>query len=338
MPDRSRSYFQSASRVLGDLYKLVVLGKLSQKAYNSIAKQSPAKQQQALRKYSKKGVGAAKVANLSKQVREIARQLEGDIATHTFRQRNTASMRILENVSEHRDFLGEALSRTSALQAAMANFRYWDPATQALVVANPSAGTQAQDIRFKSIHKKIGIFNNYQVPCQVTVYATLPKQQTSITPTGAFVLGMADQGNPTISLSNIYLTDSDQFKESWKIVKSMTRRLLPGGHMSMSHNAKAFDFDPAYFDTHAFDFIPEYTNIVWVVRLEGVLGHDSVVTTEEGNLPAGVDIVFDTKFVMNYDAGQDLNDYSINDGSSDFTNIGLVSNKPVSDNQSYSFT
>lgn len=280
---------------------------------------------------SRMKVKKGRIKDLEKKVKDISALLENDRATHTHRYRAVA--RVLSSVNSVTQTAFSTGSITS-LETAMANLRFFDPGTNALVTADPSTGTYQRDI-LCNVNTKMTLRNNYQTPADVRLYFCRPKADTSISPTSAFTNGLTDQGNPSSSSPVMYLTDSQQFKELWSIEASKKVILEPGEMCSLSYYIKDFEYDFASSDAHSLAHQRRYNGYSWVIRIVGVLGHDTTLD-EQGFLQCGVDAVQDVTYVFKYDAGKDLNDYSISDNSSTFTNGGVVSSKPVSDNIGYS--
>lgn len=281
--------------------------------------------------YSAKGKSKSEIKDLKKKVKNIAKSLENDRALHVHRVRTTFDLDAAQNAI----IMNATTYGISALETAMANLRYFDPGTNALVTAAPSTGTYHRDIHVKSIVYSIEACNNYQVPCKLTLYACRPKFDTSISPMTYFTDGLTDQGAPTATSQLVHLTDSEMFKEAWNIEKSKSIVLRPGRSCKLTHTIPNFEYDFSLADTHTSSFQKRYNGFAWVQRVEGVLGHDSAAD-EQGFLPASADFVLNVKYVFAYDAGKDLSDISISDSADNFTNGGLVSSYPVADNIGYS--
>lgn len=330
---RARGGAYTVSSYVRTINALYNAGHFSYKLLQKMLKSSPSQQKKFVAKYSKKGMKSGEIKNLKSKVREIAKVLENNTATSTFRKRDAFKREAAVNAMSMDSF---TVNSTTILETSMANLRYYDAATNALVTADPSVGTFQRDITVKEVYAMINCRNNYQVPCKMTIYAMVPKKDTGVTPATFFTAGLADQGNPTATSPLVHLTDSEILKENWKIAKSVSKQLNPGQELSCSWSHGKFEYDFSNVDTHALAFQKIYGGMVFLTRLEGVIGHDSVVTTEQGYLPVACDCEVHTKWVFEYDAGKDLQDIFIDDNADTFTNGGLISNKPVSDNQAFS--
>lgn len=272
-----------------------------------------------------------KKPTLKKQVKEIKRVLNSQRAIHVHRVRTAFDLDAAVNSIA----MNSTAYTIANLESAMANLRYFDPGTNALVTASPASGTYSREILVKKVVYKIIARNNYQVPCRLTLYACRPKIDTSVTPSTYFFNGLTDQGNPTNTSQLVHLTDSQEFKDAWSIEKSKQFVLKPGEEVSMYHSLKPFSYDFSLSDTHTLSYQRKANGFSWIQRVEGILGHDTIAD-EQGFLAASCDFAPEVKYEFNYDAGKDLHDISISDNVSTFTNAGVVSNCPVSDNQQFS--
>lgn len=140
-----------------------------------------------------------------------------------------------------------------------------------------------------------------------------------------------DETSPLIYPSNLA-----QFNDLWKIVKTKTKHLAPGASCYSTYSTGGFTYDPASFDQHNLAYQTKYKAFEWLIRLEGVTGHDSAAD-EHARIQCGVDMYISRVTRWVYDAGAALDDIYVNDNTDQtFTNTGLVTNRPVADNQSYS--
>lgn len=272
-----------------------------------------------------------------KMIKSIYKTLRSDQARHTHRRREVSALGA--NAGQQVHSAMPVYTNTNLLEGAMAFLRYYDPSNPGtLVTANASTGTYSRQVHFESIYEKLRVRNNYQVPAHITIYSCTPKNDTNITVLSYFSDGITDQASGTVASTSplIYLNDIRMVKDNWKCKAVKTVLLQAGAETSATRSCKAFDYDPSNVDTHSSQFQSKYGAHMWVVRVEGTIAHDTTLA-QYLTTQAQVDCMLDMKFVMTYDAGVNLDDYSVDDNSSaSFTNGGVVSNKPVSDNQSYS--
>lgn len=311
---------------------------LARKAYNYY--NQPASAPLAVRGPSRRGrvliKAPRKKTSLKKQIKDLRQSMLSDQATHTHRRRDV--LKVGCSVNQVSNSLTDSTA-TGTLEAAMANLRYYNPSAPAtLVTADASTGTYTRQIHFKSIYEKLTIRNNYQIPAKVTVWSCVPRADTNTSPATFYSDAVSDQ---TISLAItsplLFPTDMKLVRDNWNLKTVFKGILEPGKQRVVKHQTKPFDYDPSNVDTHALAYQKKYGAHIFYIRVEGCIAHDSVNTGEYSTGQASIDTILDRKFVMTYDAGVNLDDFSEdNNATASFTNGGVVSNKPVSDNQSYS--
>lgn len=276
-----------------------------------------------------------KVRQLNKRVKKISKSLKSDQARHTHRRLDVQS--IGSNAGQVNNS-GITATDFDFLEACVANLRYYNPATPGtLTTANAATGTYTRDIHFESIYHKLTVRNNYQTPCYVTIYSCTPKEDTNNTAPSWYSQGVADQ---TLSIATtsplLYMSDIQQVTKAWNLKVVGKKRLEPGREMHAYHSSKPFNFNPDVVDVHSQSYQAKYRAHQFVLRVGGCIGHDTVAA-EYLTQPAQVDTILERKAVITYDAGVNLDDYSEdNNASASFTNSGVVSNKPVADNQAFS--
>lgn len=286
-----------------------------------------------LKKRPRKRPAVKSCAALERKVARLCKRVESSRATHDHRSRGTGRCLATVNAAVYTSYNYPI----SALETACANLRYFDAATNALVVADPSTGTYSNDITVLYIVNKIHVVNNYQVPVDVTVCGLRPKYDTSISALTYYTDGLTDQGNPSAVSPMLSLKDSEIMKEMWEIKKSKKKMLMPGQSIDLSIFIPSFEYDFSQADSHNLFYQKKYNGLQWVIRTTGCLGHDSTAD-EQGSMLGGIDYRVDAHYKFEYDAGKDLADLSVTDSSNTFTNGGLVSSKPVADNIGYSLS
>lgn len=285
------------------------------------------------KRYVRKRKSQTKINKLSKSVKELRRTAEADQGVLTFRSRITGRNVAAVNAASYADL---GILSTSFYETVLAQLRYYDPTAPAtLVQADGTTGSFMKDFLFSKVYVRLVARNNYQVPCTVVVYSCNVKEDTSIQCLTAMTNGLADVGNPTATSPLVYPTDSPQFSDLWKIVKTSRKVLQPGEEIVVTHSAKSFFYDPSLVDSHAVSFQARYSGFGMMIRCEGVLAHDTTLD-EQGTIACGVDYQVTRTCQVKYAAGADIEYLYVTDGSDAFTNGALVSSKPVSDNIGYS--
>lgn len=280
---------------------------------------------------STKPKSAAVKAN-AKKIKSIQKQLRVDMSTHTVKNIEAFTVSAVQNENT---MLRHAAHDSNTIEAALAGLRYFNPSNPgSLTTASGATGTYSRQFLFKKNFTSIHLKSNYMVPVNCKVYACVPKNDTSISPITAYTNGLLDQNGPDPNHPDMYLSDSDQFNELWRIEKTTSRLLLAGQSMTVSHKIPDFEYDPSDLDSHALTNQRSFKAITWVVRVVGEPGHDSATLTQQGLARGGVDFVVRTKLVINYDSGTNLNDYTVvNDLDTMTANERQA--QVVVDNQSY---
>lgn len=293
---------------------------------------SKSKQKEFIARYKKSKIPQKEISKLKRQVKNISKVLSTDLSKRTYRQRDSAVEGVSANTKRLEEMVG---CNNTIIEAALTNMRYWSESTGAYVNASPLT-TASNELLISKLYSKCWIRNNYQIPCDVEFYCVVPRDDTSLTVTQCYDNGLADQNNPANTSPLLYLTDSDLFKRMWKVKSSIKRRLNPGEECSLMYTCKPFSYDPATVDSHALTYQARFNAHVYVVRVSGILAHDTIAD-EQGCEQAAVDICRDVTITVTYDCGgPSLNDFSVVDNSDSFTNSAVVSLQPVADNLPYS--
>lgn len=272
---------------------------------------------------------------LTKRVRNLEQRVRDEDSILTYKV--SAKDRLNPGVNSATYGFASCLSIAN-IEAAAANAKFFDPAAPGtLVTASLVSGTYSSKFRVQA-RCTITIKNNYQVPCVLHVGMVAPKVATSNSPNTAYTNGLADQGNPNSGSPMLHWSDSKQFGETYKFTRKVKKILLrPGAQRTFVHKQASFLYDPSYFDSNTETYQPRARSKLWVYRCQGVPGHDTSVTTEQGLLPAGIDVYAADTYTIHYNSGgATLNTIVCSEGASgSFTNAGVVS-QIVADNQSYS--
>lgn len=287
--------------------------KISQKKYTS--KEKPASKMQ------------KKITNIEKRTDALAKKVNIDLSTHTYRRSTTDRVIAPESQVVYSAKDSVIMAR---IEQAMGALRFYDSTANTLDTSDVSVGGFNREIHVSSIFSKAIARNNYRVPAKVTIYCVVPKEDSNTDALVRFTNGMGDQGNPATTSPLIYPTDSDSFNRFWKIVGKVSKTLLPHAEMSLSHSCKGFDYNPAHYDEHALAYQRKFGCHQYLYRVQGVLAHDSILANEQGLSGAGIDIVNTVTYKIRYDSGgPKLNDFSIADGYDAFTNqpeVGVLFN------------
>lgn len=277
----------------------------------------------------------SKSKKLKSKVDTIAKHLEMSQGTHIFRKRDvsffgpsTVGKSAFNNVD---------VWNTTLCETALTNLKFFNASAPAtLVTGSGASGTYHRDYHFAKVHVKLTLRNNYQVPIKVDARVYVPRRDTDQNVAQCFTAGLADVGNPSSTSTMVYPSDSPILTELWKAVKTFSRIIQPGKEYQMTYTAKPYDYQVDLSDVHNLTYTRKHKSMVLGIRTQGVLGHDTGLP-ELDTLEAGVDGEVMTTAVIKYDAGVDITTIELDDnGATAFTNGGVVSSKPVSDNIGYS--
>lgn len=269
------------------------------------------------------------------KIKKLCKFMKQSMAVHSHRIRDTHSNSCGANAN---NFIGyQANGTITALEAAMANLRYFDPGTNALVTANPAGGTFQRDINV-SIWRRMLVKNNYQIPVYVELYSCIPKVDGSSTPVSLYTSGLADQGDPTNTCVLLNFKDSIDLKNMWECKLLKRGVLKPGSSFIGTRYHKEFEYNFGVTDQHADLYQRRYGGHSWVIKLSGVLGHDPGAGTLVGGAAGQVDAEEHTIYTFKYDAGKDLHDITcVDNADAPVTNF-VMSMRPVVDNLAFSKT
>lgn len=269
-----------------------------------------------------------------RQIQSLRKSIANTMAHYTYHYRDTGE---LNSVSCGVNFTYLYGNYNTNLETAISNLKYFNPSVPGtLITVDGRTGTFTKEFDFNYVSQRITFRNNYQVPLKLTHYICVPKSDSSQNPITTFTDGLTDVGGPSNTSTMIKLSDSPVFNKLWKIVKTTTRFIDTGKQMVTYYKTKPFKYDPAYNDAHSSSYKPRDKSFMNVIRLEGVMGHDSV-QAEYGPVISGVDYEHCITWDFNYDAGSDIRYIHIADsGATAFTNAGQICNKPANEHQTFS--
>lgn len=282
---------------------------------------------------SSKGKYIKPKKRLKDQVKDLKRLANVDMGELIYRDRTTG--RLLAAINSQ-NMSSVSHYSTSTLEAVLGQLRYYDPSTPGtLIQASGATGSYKKDFMFKSLYANMCIRNNYQSPVKLSVYVVQPKTDTSIDSVTAFTNGLTDVGAPSSTSPMVFLTDSEQFKDLWKIVNSKNYNLRPGEMINYISSVKDIIYDPSLSDSQTESFQKKSKCRQFILRVEGIIAHDTSAD-QQGHISGGIDYSMDRTFKVVYDAGVDLKYIYLNDNLDTFTNGGVVTCQPVADNIGYS--
>lgn len=282
-------------------------------------------------KRSRKGGPTNTLKGLLKRVKKL--EARNPVATLTVRNTVVGYLNCTANQMNQTALV--AAGTGAQLQGAMASMRFYDPATNALVTANPSVLTAATNIQC-SVFTKMKLRNNYVVPVEITLIYARPKILTSDSIGTSFANSMTDQQNPSITSGLVNVSDALQLKKEWSIKMTKKLTLDAGKEVDYAVLVNKFKWMPSFYDTNTEAYNPKANGYNWYLRVYGVMAHiDTAIT--QGRSPAAVDWEEDVTYVFTYDAGVALKDYVVTNGGTAIAtaNVGAC---PIPDNVVFSYT
>lgn len=272
---------------------------------------------------------------LVKRVRELSQKAAQGEGLLVYR---TAAVGALIADNNVQNFASLGINDLAITESVLGQLRYYDPsAPSALVTADFTSGTYQRKIHIDKVTAMLLLRNNYQSCVKVTVYTCKAKNDTSISPTAAFVNGMTDSGNDTAGTNPLsYLTDSPQFDELWKIVKKNVYVLSAGDEITVSSAPAGYYYDASLADSHSLTYQRELNSHAFAIFVQGLLSHDSAVANEQGLCKAGIDYQLYRTFRIKYEAGVNIHYTYVSNNYDTPTNGFVQSVRPISDNITYS--
>lgn len=319
-----------------------MLGQAARMAYNYYGKRAaPRSETTTQRKFKKARQStpkktAAKVQQMSKTVNKL-RSAACDTES-TYKYRDSSSNALLSNINQQKVTTWGNPCYYTSLNTFLSAVPFFDPASPGtLSTTDMTSGTYGKAIHIASATSSIELRNNYQVPSHTTVYLCTIKTDTNLSAHGAWSASVMDESN-LVGVEDLdqYPTDYSLVTNLWKLKRVFKGVINPGESQHFSHSVKDICYDPSDTQSQTDVYQRRYKSFQYLVITKGVIGHDTGLD-QQGLLQSGLDLQGTNTLVLKYDANgakidrvKAVNDY-IN-----FTTGGVVSNKPISDNQAYS--
>lgn len=263
-------------------------------------------------------------------IEKLCRYVKYSESHHTRRLRYTGRYTVGDNENQLYEF--SQGGKIADHESACAALRFYNPITGLTTTHNPTAASSFHRTLHMSINRRVFITNNYPMNVRVQVYSCTPKTDTSNGPVYHYNAGLADQGGASSNCVLMYPKDSVELKSVWTLKLVSKGTLKPGGKLRAFANTKMFSYSPTLSDSHTPIYQKKYGGHVWLIRLSGLLAHDTVVTNEVGMASAKVDVLHDVVYNIRYNGGRDFRDVTCVDGSNSFTNDGQAISRPGPDN------
>lgn len=313
-----------------------------------MAQRAQAKATRAIKKFVKKrkfsnqpsAGGKRRKVSIKKRVRALERKTADIMSSLSYKGVECKQLLTTVNTATYDEF---AINDAGYIESVLAQLRYYDPSTPGTIITAPGAtGSYERKFSIKS-YLSATMKNNYQIPVDVKVYTYRCAADTGTSPTSWLDSCLADNASTTKASPLIFPTDANDMGDLWKLDGVKSYRLRPGATVTHGYGVPLVSYDPSEYDNHVFASQPDFKTSYIVIRLTGVVTHDSTTTTLVGLAPGGLDIIYKRVSNVRYNAGGPSMTYTYilpNSSPSqgyDTVATGLVS-QVVVDNQSYSTT
>lgn len=280
---------------------------------------------------------AQKVQQMSKTVHKLQKASCDSESTYKYRELEAATYWSLDNSQKVTTWGNPCL--TSAIKTVLSAVPFFNPSSPGtLTTTDMTTGTYGKGINIDRVTSTIQLLNNYQVPADVTVYLCTAKSDSSYSAHGAWSNSVADESNlALVEQLGQYPTDYSLVNNLWKLKRVFKGILQPGDTKTLSHTVKDVCYDPSDEQAQTDTYQVRHKAFQFLLVFKGRVGHDTSAA-EFTNIKSGLDVQGTNTYLLKYDAGGAKIDrvYVNNLQHTAFTNGGVVSNKPISDNQGFS--
>lgn len=247
----------------------------------------------------------------TKQVKKwnkAATNAKVSIGTNFNHQKLYRKYDVAVNVSAHHTLNGIAGEDLNNIVDSLKTF---DKTGSAMQTTNFGDATLVEQGIYMKIATSGTCINNYGVPVWVDIYCFIPKKdQTSDSVLDNFAASFIDnQGADGATSTSLfaYLSQAKQVTNQWGITSHKKVCLAPGESVTIGFSKK-FKYKPYIQDTHQQTYHKQFGAHQYIVRLEGVLGHDAT-SLAVGTSIGSVDFVLNRHITTKYAAGISTSNY-----------------------------
>ncbi len=260
------------------------------------------------RKQRGNGGGGGK-RTLAQRVNALSRIVSLNIGTRHYRRYGSATVACAVNAVNYLNCVG---IDDSYIQAALTTLKVFNPAVEeTLITVNFNAGTFQKEIEIARVFTNCVCKNNYDIPIRVDMFLCIPKVDTSTSPYTAVESGLTDVGNYAVTTPLLMPKDVPLFKDLYTVSRHIRKTLGPGQSCGMKYFGKSFMYDPSFVDVHGLTYVKAHRSHHFLIRVQGVVGHDTAVADEVGFAPAKVDVTTVRSMIIKYNAGTNIVTYDI---------------------------
>lgn len=228
-----------------------------------------------------------------------------NLSTYIYRERQASSLTSTQKTVARADFNAWSLA---TIEGVVNELPYFNPSVEETrITVDFNAGTYAKKVWFSSVTSSVNAKNNYNVPVTVHISLCIPKIDTDDDPLLSFTNGISDVSKPGFNYNAttpmLRLTDSPNFNNYWKVIKTKSKVLLPGHSCYLSYTTAGFWYSPQIADTNNRTFQTALKAHSYHVSIQGAAAHVTGVPTEIGYQIGGVDMIDKRSACVKYDGG-----------------------------------
>lgn len=204
-----------------------------------------------------------------KKIAKLKSRLDTSQTQYKLRTRSYNTFTSGVNQSSHNEI---EVYTNFAIQDALQSVPYVDPENPAVVKEiDLNEGIYSRKVLIKSVYSHIQVTNPSNATANLRMYCLRPKKDTNTSPIIAFQQGInAIMQAPQYLSTQVFLSDSELFKDLYHVIKHKDVSLKPGRTTTYAHGVKDFIFDTSIEDNEAENFKIDLKPLIWVFRLEGL--------------------------------------------------------------------
>lgn len=288
-------------------------------------------------RFTKKRKKSTTVKTLSKRVTKLAKSVDQGLALLTHRHLSAGQFLASAGKQLTKSF---DLNNQGILNNSLSIVPYFDSSTNTIIDidASDNLTTYQRDYLFKYQGATVILKNNYTVPCVIKAAIVRPKNDTSVTPSNAWLAGLADIGSFTGEELQLKWSDSQVYMDMWTNIVMKKTVLQPGQELVLHADLGSLKYQPQTAEADSLSYRVNEKPASLMITVMGEIAHDSVDTTQMSTTRAGVDFKIEVIRKIEYDAGLSIKRIRLildNFQTAGFTNTGTIAAKPVAAYQNY---
>lgn len=268
------------------------------------------------------------IKTLCRDIKDLKNKTDIGITTKIYMNRRFAAASCTDQQCNYR--VDEGFDVDRLITSVVNDLQVYDPSAPGTYLTSDWAtGTQSKHIDYKAYGTHL-VRNNYCFPAKVQIYCVQPKQNSNVGVLNAITSWLQDSGvgSAQTSIMN-FPSHSKTFRDLWKIVAHKSAILEPGSELELKygHN-KWYELEKSHYDESTSTYKRGWGEFYWLVRIEGVVAHDSVTANLENTARAKVDIMTTINITVRFDGGIERTYYDItNEGEGMLNEPNVISDE-----------